>query len=201
MRNLAQFRFRYADTFDLTSATWKHFQVALGPVLGISRVGAQVLIDTYPGVQISPPATPEDCGLMVVAAMLRGDRSTIRQRVLLRWHSRIADAPDGVCPVTNARYFHEAMTRLLLVPEIAAQLDHVELTREFSAALIAWKDGSQSQFESLDPRDRARRETVMSAGRMLCVSMLGGSVFHDMARWLGEDPAVVARRTERLAVK
>jgi hypothetical protein len=187
MHTLADFRSRYAETFDLDPRTWQNLQVELAPVLGLSIVGARVVIDTGPGFRISPPATPEDCGLMVIAAMLKGPRPTTRQRVLLRWHSQVA---GGKCAITGATFLHEAITTLLRLPEVVAQLDHIELTREFASALLAWKDGQQTVFETRDVHDQARRSEIMSKGRLFTVAMLGGAVFHDIATWLAEEPAL-----------
>lgn len=191
-RKLSDWRSRYAETFDVSPGTLRNYQSDLASVLGMSIVGARVVVDTSPGFTVSPPATAEDCGLLVTAAMLKGSLPIV-DRVLLRWHSQAA---GGKCAVTGATFLHEAMTALLRLPEIAQLLDHVEMTREFAAVMLAWKDGQQTVFETRDVHDQARRAEIMSKGRLLTVAMLGGDVFHDMAVWLAEPPADA---TEKLA--
>jgi len=188
MRTLSDFRARYGETFGLKASYWRNFQADLSPILGMSIVGARVVIDTSPGFQTSPAASPEDCGLLIIAAMLRGERP-IDKRVLLRWH---AQAVGGKCAVTGVTFLHEAMVTLLRLPDVAERLDRLELTREFAAVMLAWKDGRQTMFESRDVQDQARRAEIMSKGRLLTVAMLGGAVFRDIGTWLAADDPTTA---------
>jgi hypothetical protein len=195
MRTLADFRGRFASVFDTTPASWKHAQVQLGPALGfrLRLTDARVQVDDSSDFQRSPPATPEDCGLLMIAAMLRGDRPSITDRVMLRWH---AHAEDGRCPVTNVQRLHELMVTLLMLPEKAAQLDHIEMAHEFARTTFVWKDGARSVFEPLDVRDTAKRRLILANGHQYTVTILDGRSIHVLAKWLGDDePAPAPRRT------
>jgi hypothetical protein len=200
MHSLATFRHKFAAIFDTTPASWKHAQVQLGPVLGmrVRLTDARVQIDDSPGYQTSPPATPEDCGLLICAAMLGGDRPSIAHRVMLRWHSQ---ALDGRCPVTNVQRLHELMVTLLMLPEEAAKLDHIEMAHEFAAAAFVWKSGAQSVFEALDVHDLAKRELIMANGHQFTVTKLPGQSIHTMAQWLAQadEPMPAPRRAREKA--
>jgi hypothetical protein len=220
MKTLSDFRHEFAEALGTTAGSWKNSQIELwrwkNAQIETSALGslpdAYVVVDdssvlkvspsVSPGFQISPPATLEDCGLLIVAAMIRGDRASLAPRVMHRWHSTLA--PFGVSPpvIDDVRYLHELVVTLLMSPEEAAKLDHIEMTREFTATLFAWKEGEPSVFEARDVNDIAKRELIMGRGDLLTVSMLSGRRMHEMAQWLArarDGPELAPRRTREKA--
>jgi hypothetical protein len=172
---------------------------ALQQQLGVSEALAPLGIKAGPfrhDRDAVTSATPVTCALLLIAGMLRENRFTIADRVHRRWYARCGD-PGGTCEVTGSAIFGEGLARCLALPEFAEQLDHVELTKEFAAAMLAWRDGRQSTFHSLDQQEWGDREAHMRDHAVLTVAMLPGEAIRDIRQWLGSDPAEVLARYRR----
>jgi hypothetical protein len=178
--------------FHTTNAALKTYQQQLGISEVLAPLGIKAGLFGH-GRGSETPATPVTCTLLLIAGMLRENRFTIADRVHRRWNARYG-GPGGACEVTGSAIFGEGLARCLALPEFAAQLDHVELTKEFSAAMLAWRDGRQSTFHSLDQPEWELREAYIRDHGVLTVAILPGEAVLGIARWLGSDPAEVLAR-------
>jgi len=175
--------------FHMTEAQFRVYQTKLSVVEQLKP------LDLKPGTRggglaIVTPATPSNCALLMIGAMIGNPNVSLGERVWRRWAAR-ATIP---CKVTGKRAFGEALAALLGSLDLAERIDGgtVEVTKEFAAGRLLWPDRTTSEFiAGTDAHEwRVRMDAANSRFGigMLSFALLPGSAAAQIARLLVSDP-------------
>lgn len=182
--HLAEFRRRVAPLFRTTDAALRNYQAELCITETLKPLG---MVAGTPGAfGFVTPATPTTAGLLILAGMIGTKRFTVGQRVARLWTARCGD-PGGECAVTGADTFGKAIVAMFTLPELAEQLDALEIVKEYAAGLLGWRDGRRSTFHALDQKEWDTRAEMMRIGAVTTVAMLPGPSFLNIVRMMDAD--------------